>query len=109
MKKKLFGLLSMAMVICLLLASCGEGGCPHIFEDACDDDCEICDYERTAHHVFDDGDCYTARRCVNCDEIDGDPLGHNVRFVRGADEDAKLCDRCHMFVHPDGTIPPYHE
>lgn len=109
MKKKLFGLLSLVMVICLLLTSCGEGGCPHVFENACDDDCEICDYERVVSHVWVEADCYEAAHCRNCNEHEGEPLGHNVSFQRGLETEPKLCDRCHYFVYPDNHTEPYHD
>lgn len=111
MKKKLYGFLSLlvALSVLLSLSSCTQDGCPHVFEDACDDDCEICDYERIVSHVWDEGDCYTARYCINCAETDGEPHGHNVHFGRGVDEEPKLCDRCHFFVYPDNHTEPYHE
>ena len=111
MRKTFISIISLllALTACLSLNSCSEGGCPHVFENACDDDCELCDYERVTHHVWDEGDCYTARYCINCHETDGEPHGHNVVFSRDVDEGAKLCDRCHFFVYPDNHTEPYHE
>ena len=70
MKKitKIITLSIIAVLLALGLVSCG---CEHIYDNACDADCNECGEAREVEHTYsdDDGDCTTALKCEVCSAI----------------------------------------
>ena len=69
--KRILLLISILFSLSLVLISCGESECSHVFNDAT---------------------CETPLTCVFCGQIDGAPLGHS--FKDATCKLPKTCDRC---------------
>jgi hypothetical protein len=111
MKRRSVLILTLILTLCfsMMLTSCEENPCAHVFDNACDKECELCGYERITSHTWKEATCFAPETCRNCGLEVGEALGHKVSRDIERSAEIQNCRRCNVYVLPDGSTRDFHK